>query len=105
MAKILVAYFSATGTTGMAATALADAAGADLPLLPNLVVCGSYDREYIPGELQYAGKEHCALCYVRWIRIREDSGAFGGQCTGSRRDHGRRNAERREEQGRAKGDY
>ena len=30
MANILVAYFSATGTTGMAATALADAAGADL---------------------------------------------------------------------------
>ena len=30
MAKVLVAYFSATGTTGIAATALADAAGADL---------------------------------------------------------------------------
>ena len=30
MSKALVAYFSATGTTGMAATALADAAGADL---------------------------------------------------------------------------
>ena len=29
MAKILVAYFSATGTTGIAATALAEAAGAD----------------------------------------------------------------------------
>ena len=30
MAKTLVAYFSATGTTGIAATALAEAAGADL---------------------------------------------------------------------------
>ena len=30
MAKIFVAYFSATGTTGIAATALAEAAGADL---------------------------------------------------------------------------
>ena len=30
MAKILVAYFSATGTTGIAATALAETAGADL---------------------------------------------------------------------------
>ena len=30
MTKILVTYFSATGTTGMAATALADVAGADL---------------------------------------------------------------------------
>ena len=30
MAKILVAYFSATGTTGIAATSLAEAAGADL---------------------------------------------------------------------------
>ena len=30
MAKILVAFFSATGTTGIAATALAEAAGADL---------------------------------------------------------------------------
>ena len=30
MSKVLVAYFSATGTTGIAATALAEAAGADL---------------------------------------------------------------------------
>ncbi len=30
MAKVLVAYFSATGTTGMAATALAEAVGANL---------------------------------------------------------------------------
>ena len=30
MAKTLVAYFSATGTTGIAATSLAEAAGADL---------------------------------------------------------------------------
>ena len=37
MAKILVAYFSATGTTGIAATALADAAGADLyEILPEV---------------------------------------------------------------------
>ena len=37
MAKILVAYFSATGTTGMEATALADAAGADLyEILPEV---------------------------------------------------------------------
>ena len=37
MTKILVAYFSATGTTGMAATALADAAGADLyEILPEV---------------------------------------------------------------------
>ena len=37
MAKVLVAYFSATGTTGMAATALADAAGADLyEILPEV---------------------------------------------------------------------
>ena len=37
MANILVAYFSATGTTGMAATALADAAGADLyEILPEV---------------------------------------------------------------------
>ena len=37
MSKVLVAYFSATGTTGMAATALADAAGADLyEILPEV---------------------------------------------------------------------
>ena len=30
MAKIFVAYFSATGTTGIAATALTEAAGTDL---------------------------------------------------------------------------
>ena len=113
MTKILVAYFSATGTTGMAATALAEAAGADLyeiqpevpytnedlnwrdeqsrsslemndpirydfSLLPDLVVCGSNDRKFVPGELRYARKEDRALCYVRRVRIRKDSGEAGG---------------------------
>ena len=37
MAKVLVAYFSATGTTGIAATALTEAAGADLyEILPEV---------------------------------------------------------------------
>ena len=37
MSKTLVAFFSATGTTGIAATALADAAGADLyEILPEV---------------------------------------------------------------------
>ncbi|MBR6173477.1 MAG: NAD(P)H-dependent oxidoreductase [Eubacterium sp.] len=37
MAQVLVAYFSATGTTGIAATALADAVGADLyEILPEI---------------------------------------------------------------------
>ena len=43
MAKILVAYFSATGTTGIAATALAEAAGAEL--MEGVMLNGEKNKE------------------------------------------------------------
>ncbi len=47
MAKILVAYFSATGTTGVAATSLAKAIGADIRSLSYMVVYQPRTDKYI----------------------------------------------------------